>query len=368
MDPNITTVSEENNQYRFTLRGINVSLANALRRTILSDIPTTVILTENYKDNQCNIVVNTSRLHNEILKQRLSCIPIHEKDTTVLPGNYILEVDVKNETGHITFVTTEDFKIKNKTSEKYVTESELRRIFPPCLRTNQYIDFARLRPGIGDTIPGEQLKLTAEFSVGTAKMNSMFNVVSKCAYGNTKDAAKISAVWEREEDDLRSKGVSQADLEFEKKNFYALDAERQFVPDSFDFVIESVGVYENKEIVRKACEILIVKLTEFISAIDSDIVPINNSETTMNFCFDVILENEDYTIGKVLEYILYETFYEKEKIFTFCGFKKMHPHNPDSIIRIAYLNHADRNMVRQNMREAAGSAVTVFEKMVSLFA
>ena len=107
MNPELTQISEENNQYRFTLNGINVSLANALRRTIISDIRTTVIYTETNKDNQCNISVNTSRLHNEILKHRLSCIPIHEPDVTVLPGNYILEVDVKNETDSIMFVTTE---------------------------------------------------------------------------------------------------------------------------------------------------------------------------------------------------------------------------------------------------------------------
>ena len=34
------------------------------------------------------------------------------------------------------------------------------------------------------------------------------------------------------------------------------------------------------------------------------------SETTIDNCYDVRLENEDYTMGKVLEYILYTKFYE----------------------------------------------------------
>jgi len=369
MEPTITNISEENNQYRFTLQGINVSLANAIRRTILSDIPTTIIFTETHKDNQCNILVNTSRLHNEILKHRLSCIPIHEKDLSVLPNNYVLEVDVKNEKDHTIFVTTEDFKIKNKTNDKYVTEEERRRIFPPNERTNYYVDFARLRPKIGDTIPGEHLKLVADFSVGTAKMNSMYNVVSKCAYGNTPDPVKISETWEKHESVLRSDGKNtQSDLDFEKKNYLLLDAQRQFIENSFDFVIESVGVYENKELVRKACEILIVKLTDFMSAIDSDTVPINNSETTMNYCFDVVLENEDYTIGKVLEYILYEKYYENEKLFSYCGFKKFHPHNTESIIRIAYNNNSDKNTLRQHLRSAADDGSKVFMKVLKLMA
>ena len=65
---------------KFTLSDINVSLANAIRRTILSDIPTVIFKTFPYEKNQATIYINTSRLNNEILKQRLGCIPIHIKD------------------------------------------------------------------------------------------------------------------------------------------------------------------------------------------------------------------------------------------------------------------------------------------------
>ena len=61
----------------FTLSKLNVSIANSLRRVILSDIPTLAFKTFPDKDNQANITTNTSRFNNEILKQRLACIPIH---------------------------------------------------------------------------------------------------------------------------------------------------------------------------------------------------------------------------------------------------------------------------------------------------
>ena len=98
MEPIIKNLSVDNDMYKFTLSGVNVSIANALRRTILSDIPVNVIYTETYQDNQCHIEVNTTRLHNEILKHRLSCIPIHIQELDILPNNYVLECDVKNET------------------------------------------------------------------------------------------------------------------------------------------------------------------------------------------------------------------------------------------------------------------------------
>ena len=110
MDPAISNISVEEELFKFTLSGLNVSLANALRRTILNDIPITVIHTETYKDNQCVIETNNTRLHNEILKHRLSCIPIHMKELDVLPNNYILELDEKNDTENMKIITTEHFK------------------------------------------------------------------------------------------------------------------------------------------------------------------------------------------------------------------------------------------------------------------
>lgn len=367
MDPKLSNISEEGDVYKFTLSGLNVSLANSIRRTILSEIPINVILTETYAENKCNILVNTTRLHNEILKHRLSCIPIHITELELLPDKYVLEVDMKNDTDRMIYVTTEHFKIRNKTNDNYLTENEMRKIFPPNAKTNSFIEFARLRPKIGDGIPGEQLKLIAEFSVSNAKNNSMFNVVSKCSYGNTVDLAKIDEMWEQYEDKMRSENNTKEEIEFQKKNFYLLDAQRYFIADSFDFVLQTLGIYTNKELVQKACVILQNKFVELVSAIDNDILPINISETTMEHCYDVILENEDYTVGKVLEYLLYEQFYMKEKIFTFCGFKKLHPHNSDSVIRIAYIKQADKNTVRNNLRGVCIDAIEFYKKLHKMF-
>jgi len=367
MNPQISDISEIGDVYKFTISNLHVSLANAIRRTILSDIPTLAFYTETYNDNQCNIQINTTRLHNEILKQRLSCIPVHEKDLNILPGAYILDLDIKNETENKIVVTTEHFRIRNKTNGNYLSSDETKRIFPPNPRTLQFIDFARVRPKLADNIPGEHIKLTAEFSVRTAKENSMFNVVSKCSYGNTLDMKKVDEVWEEHSKKLLSDNLSEEEIEFEKKNFYLLDAQRHFVPDSFDFIIQTLGVFENREIVQKACKILHDKLVTMIQLIDSDGIPINNGETTMDNCFDIILENEDYTIGMILQYILYEKYFITEKIFTYCGFKKFHPHNMDSTIRVTYEKNADKRMVAQHLRFACIDAGNVFKKIYDMF-
>ena len=195
------------------------------------------------------------------------------KELDVLPNNYVLEVDEKNDGDSLMYLTTEHFKIKNKENGNYLASEETKKIFSMNPKTNMYIDFARLRPGIGDQIEGEHIKLSAEFSVHTAKEDGMFNVVSKCAYGNTPDLVKANETWQKKEDTMRSENATNDEIAFEKKNFYLLDAQRSFVEDSFDFVIQSVGIYENKELIMKACRVLENKFNDMIQSLDSDLVP-----------------------------------------------------------------------------------------------
>lgn len=356
---------EENDILRFTLSNINVSFANSLRRIILSEIPINVIRTETEEVNQCKITANTGRLHNEIVKQRLSCIPIHLTDLDLLPEKYELEVKVENTTENVIYITTDDFRIRNKTNGNYLTKDQTREIFPPNRRTNQYIDFIRLRSKIGDNIPGEKLELTADFSVSTARVNSMFNVVSICSYSNTHDLAKIAEKWEEHKEKLVETGDD--DIEFHRRNFHILDAQRFYIANSFDYVIQTLGIYTNTEIVKKGCEVLVAKFHKLTEEIDANILMIVNTNTTIDNCVDVVLENEDYTVGKALEFVLYDKYFIGEKTVTFCGFKKFHPHDTKSVVRLAFAKPMERNEILALLKDSATECVKVFEAINGLF-
>jgi DNA-directed RNA polymerase II subunit RPB3 len=376
--PRISNISEDPVKgISFTLSGVNVSLANSIRRTMLSSIPTYVFPVD--LPGKCTIEINTSRLHNEIMKHRLGCIPIHRKIPTQkrnelpsasaeqdddLVGNYIMEVDVQNDTEHVMNITTEHFRVKNKYTNEYIDSSQ---IFPKDPNTNSYIIFGRLRPKISDAIPGEHLKLSCEFEIGTAEDSSMYTAVSTSTYANTPDPVKADDVWEEHAAKLAAENVPKTDIEFQKKNFYILDAQRFYVENSYDFTVKSIGVYEEREIVKMACAVLQGKFVDLIQQIDADEFAINTGESTMLNCYDLILVNEDYTVGKVIEYILYERFFRGEKILSFCGFKKFHPHDPDSIIRIAYKNDTDKTMVRQHLRSACVDAQEFYTMIYGMF-
>ena len=372
----LTPLEETDNTFKFTLAGFNVSLANAVRRTIQDNIPCYVFDTE-----KCKIDINTGRLHNEILKHRLQCIPIHAKvgvEEWILNhpehnlfDKYVMELDVQNTGDHTMYITTDDFKIKNKNTGRYLTDSEMTRLFPKDETTNSSIIFSRLRPQISESMPGEHLKLSCEFAISTAEKNSAHTVVCCSAYGNTVDQNAATKAWEnveslkKEEYAKRGESVDVKEIEFQKKNFMILDRQRYFVENSFDFNIESVGIYSCRELCRDACFILKTRFEALAAEIESDDVHIQQSETTMENCFDFRLEHGDYTIGKVLEYILYETGFVAKggtPSLKFCGFKKFHPHDEHSIIRLGYESKsADKSWVKTNLKDACLEATEIFK-------
>ena len=364
MDPSVLDLTEsKDNTLSFTISNINCSLANALRRVILANIPTVVFRTFPHEKNDATFHINTSRLNNEILKQRLSCIPIHISDMDIDLNDYLMELDVKN-TGETTiFVTSGDFKIFNTATNKYLSDDILSTIFPPDPISNRFIDLCRLRPKISDNIPGEHLKLSCKFSKGTAAENGSFNVVSTCSYGNTPDPIKIEEAKALKLVELREKYEDETIIKSELDDWLNLDAKRLFVPDSFNFKIETLGVFTNKSIVLKAINIIIERLEKITSIYSSQNSLIVNSDTTVPNSFDIILENEDYTIGKILEYFLYTTYYLSTQSLTFCGFRKPHPHINKSIIRIAFKEQSEKNTVAEYLVSAVDLAITFYKKL-----
>jgi DNA-directed RNA polymerase subunit L len=355
MRPAINNIYEEDGTLKFTLTGVDVSIANSIRRTALSTIRTVVFRTESFETNTCRIEANTGRLHDQMIQQRIGCIPIHITDANQsdeFVANYLAELDVENTTDSIIYVTTEHFRIKHKETGEYLSQSDVRKIFPPDDITLKYIIIARLRPKVSETIPCERIKLTCDFGIGSADINSMYNVVSECTMTNTLDVDAGNEAWEKKRDQMKADGITAEELAFHERNFRLLDAKRYFIKDSYDFAVESKGVFDNKTIMKKACVIMHNTCVDMIKLLESDMVPILNSETAQKCMFDVVLKNEDYTLGKALESVLYQQFYTMENVLCFIGFRKFHPSDSDSIIRIGFCDKAEKEQVRDVLKRA----------------
>lgn len=331
----ITNLDESNDILKFTLNNINVSYANAIRRVLLSNIPCVVFKSQPYEENNINITINKTRLNNELLKQRISSIPIHIDDLENFQiEDYIVELSKTNNTTNIIYATTEDFKIKNVKLNQYLETSEVRQLFPPDPISGDYIILVHLRPKLNDSVEGDSIEFNAKLTISTAVEDGVFNVVSTCAYGNTLDAIKIKEVWETKEKELAQQH-SKEEIEFMKKDWLLLDAKRIFQKDSFDFIIETIGIYSNFKLMELACAILIKKLYKTLESLKGNSDLIKDGADTMENCYIITLENEDYSVGKILEYCLYQKYFEDKKELNYVGFLKKHPHDTFSIIKIA---------------------------------
>ena len=254
------TSPHDDEKLTFTLSGVNVSIANAIRRILLSEIPMVVFRVSPNDKNKCNVLANTCGLHNEIVKHRLSCIPIHITKLENFPlKNYIMELNVTNNTDTSMYVTSKDFKIKTIDSGAYLDEEEIRQIFPSNSNTGDYIDFVRLKARPTEEIVGKTINLTCEFDVGIAKEDSAYNATATCAYGNTIDVGKQTAQLQILKHTWTQEGKNVKEVKFEEDNWLLLEGKRIFTSNSFDFIVETVGVYTNTNLVAIACKIMMNK-------------------------------------------------------------------------------------------------------------
>ena len=86
-----------------------------------------------------------------------------------------------------------------------------------------------------------------------------------------------------------------------------------------------------------ACDIIIKSLMDIDQKATSNTIELLDNTNTIENCFDIILQNYGYTIGKVIEYILHNEYFQKDKQLSYLGFLRRHAHDDFSIIRIEFI-------------------------------
>lgn len=379
---NITV--DDNEVYRFTLDNIDVSIANALRQSIIGYVNCVV-----FDIDTAEFYKNTGKLHNEILKQRLQCIPVVlpealQHSTQFDANDYYVELNIENtleDNNAYMAVTTEHFVLKRKSDDAIVKDISL---FPKNSISNDYILFTKLNPQISTNISGEALHFKCGFKIGNSAENGCFNVVSACLYKQSTlpDTDKIvvtaknefmdkwiqsnvenyKKVLEKESggtesaitiklNEYKKTLINSAEYNIELGNWNLLDRKRLCKKNSYEFGVESIGVYSNQRIVYLACEDLVKELGNFIERCNEQYYEIrtNNKatidsngklpESTIENTSDVILYDIDERIGYIINYMCFTYLYKD--YLTYCAFKKMHPHDSHSVLRLSFKKSID---------------------------
>jgi DNA-directed RNA polymerase subunit L/DNA-directed RNA polymerase alpha subunit len=342
----------------FNLESADVSVPNALRRTILSNIETLVFRGFPYTSNHITFKKNTTKFNNEYLKQRISCIPIHVDDASIFDTfiqKYQAVIQAENKGSENMLVTTENIKIIDKDTKQEIPETITRKYFPRDPISEDFILICVLYPNFNSNEVNESIHIEANFDKGCAQENSAWNVVHHCAYENEQDRAKVEEMA-NEIDDL-----------VKKQDFMYLDAQKEFIPNRFKCSVGSIGIYTNEQIVVKACDYINGRLSEVESILSNLFTQQEPNSTFKLKSYDQVmsestngleeensrdvlkksymsvytedeyivfrLREDDYTIGKLLEKYYFQKY---EGLVSFVGFKKNHPMQKEAFIYVKY--------------------------------
>jgi len=315
---------------------IKISLVNALRRTMISDIETYCIDTD-----KVTFFENNSILNNEFLSHRLSLIPIISDNKNIDYENLTIQCIKKNNDENIMSVYANDFICKNNKSNE-VYDNSLIFKHPSIL-------FAKLKINQFFSFEASLIKSTQSNS------GSQHSPVSTCVYTFSVD---------EEESNKVKKNMNKDEI----KSFETQDIERVYSKNSkgspkiYNFVIESIGFYESIEIFNKAIIYLIEKLNnlskEFDSQNSSKIILITENIDNAEY-FEFEINDENDTLGNLLSsYLL-----ENDTVF-YSGYIIKHPLNKKIELKIKLKNENNLENIILTIKKINSDIVKLLEKMI----
>lgn len=404
MIPKISNIEKRHNKMSFKIDNIDKSIINGIRRTMISDIPIVGLITKTHEKNTAVFHTNTTKFNNEVLKNRLSGIPIHVPNFTNFPfSNYEVVINEQNTSNVSMMVTTEHFKIRDKMTDKYLSREETKKIFPPFTpdfdpQSEYYVDFVQLLPKLTENITGGHIHVTCPFSIAKPSDDYSFNSVTTISYKNVIDEAlqkkhyadrveelkaEFKLTFERDANANKKDGeepeiynpqnaADKAKIEKEMKFWPLLQGKRSIYPNNYEMTINSVGVLTPVTILRKACNILLYKCNMYLSAIDSGILHVYQSTTKIaKHSYNITLQNEGHTFGPILNYLLYDLYFDGDsKELDFIGFIKLHPHDKDSLITLTLTKPAqtfENNIaiIHEMLKSAINSGIAIITSILT---
>ena len=83
--------------------------------------------------------------------------------------------------------------------------------------------------------------------------------------------------------------------------------------------------------------------------------------------YNIRLDNEDNTIGCILQEKIYNKHYLEDKTVSFVAFKKSHPHDTFSVLKLGFIMEVDNNYIRQIIRTALSECTEIYDNIKKLF-
>jgi DNA-directed RNA polymerase subunit L len=266
---------DEKTFYPIKLVGIDVSIANALRRIFTDEIPCM-----GFDQKDIKIYKNTSQYHREVLIERFGFITI----------NMEAKYDFTNLTFAICDPSDPEKPLKNDTKETlkvfvhqhlYVQNDGDKKKIP----TDKVCPFNSILLTLN---PGESIHVVMKPQMGIGKKHPIWQTsITMYKFETMHDT--IDGKHETNEEQMDFLG--KTDLE---KN-----------PSGIILTVESVGKYDSINVIKKGIDVLKNKLKTFSDNLKSVIQGNHNDNIVIDIDKNMVkitIKDEDHTLGNVLEW------------------------------------------------------------------
>jgi len=294
--PQVEVLRLTDDEIEFVLTKTDVSMANALRRVMLSEVPTMAI-------DKVEIIANTTVLHDDFLSHRLGLVPlisehakfgenpfVYNRDCGCMVTcprctvNFELNVSVKED--ETVFVTTRDLK-SDQENRSVVAVGRSR----DDMDTDDESGAAHGHILLVKMRRGQELKLRAAAQMGIGKEHAKWNPCCTAVFTyepevelNKQVYARMTAEQRRDFVDACPKKINKPykpedrpydSVETDEASacmvcLDCLDRTKEFhnlckvrdKPGHFRFVVESTGALRPEQIVERAIQVLLAKLDD----------------------------------------------------------------------------------------------------------
>jgi len=345
---------EDENTLTFQIKDTDVAYVNTLRRMILTGVETLAFnskMNETGATTDVSILTNTTPMTNEMLADRIGLVPIFINQETWNPDAwnkdaFEFRLSMENDTDHSMPVKAEHIEVfqKGSADEGYVKYGPGNKDFflaDPI--TNDTCLLAVLKARQPNTAP-QKIEFVARASVGTGNQHIRWCPVSQCSYSYTidTDEGRQQQFFQRWLENNKKLSLESLNDEAGKKEamireFQSMEVQRCFKvnekgePNSFDFVIESIGTLPIFPIVERALFNIEKKCTKYSGELPHD-VRVVPADARMKG-FDFYFPNEDHTLGNLLQSYMEANQMETNEV-SFVGYKVPHPLRAEMVLRV----------------------------------
>jgi len=376
----------------FELHNIPLPLANSLRRSCSSRIPT-VAFDDTWDDDidLRSIIINknTSGLHNEFLSHRLGLLPLNMNHESLK-----ISTEFNKSSSHRTYSFINDYipifsliKKNNIESKPYLDELGMLNVttldftinnasFPitdffiadPYIdnKEDAYVIIDKLKSNFNNEDDGEELDLICKPTIGIGWTNARYDPTGTVTFGFKTDESSVDDIFKKKMEYMNNERLNknlEVYSEVEEKqlrtSFNLLDKERVFkrdqygYPEIIEMSIETIGFMKPTQILLSGLHILKLLLCDIKNSIDIELVSNEvklNNISKINYIKSPIYENgwtirlfdEDHTLGNLIGKYARTLFNKSEDdLMKYISYKMDHPliNNVD-IVLVPHLNRA----------------------------